>query len=149
MDVVEATELCVVLAVTIAVVALLAWIGRRRWLGNLGGTFECALRPRGRARFMLGVARYNGEYLEWFRAFSLALSPKLTLRQNRWEIEAVREPQGSDRPGLFGLDAVVALHSRSNEEPVELAMAPESSVGFRAWLESAPAGRGRYGHTAH
>jgi len=47
---------------------------RRRWIARSGGTLEFSIRVRssrvGRG-WVLGVARYNGDVLEWFRVFSL------------------------------------------------------------------------------
>lgn len=51
---------------------------RRRIIARHGGTFELAFRVRadrpGRG-WVLGIGRYSGETLEWFRVFSLRPSP--------------------------------------------------------------------------
>ena len=52
-----------------------ALIVRRRLLSRHGGTFELSYRVRpdtaGRG-WLLGLGRYSGETLEWFRIFSLS-----------------------------------------------------------------------------
>ena len=55
-----------------------ALIVRRRVLSRHGGTFELSYRVRparaGRG-WLLGLGRYSGETLEWFRIFSLSPGP--------------------------------------------------------------------------
>ena len=57
----------------------LALVVRRRALSRHGGTFELSVRVRstqaGRG-WVLGLGRYDGERLEWFRIFSVAPRPK-------------------------------------------------------------------------
>ncbi len=59
----------------LVVVYGLALVVRRRLLTRHGGTFELSHRARhagdGRG-WVLGIGRYSGERLEWFRLFSLA-----------------------------------------------------------------------------
>ena len=56
-----------------------ALVVRRRLLSRHGGTFELSYRVRseraGRG-WLLGLGRYSGESLEWFRIFSLSPRPK-------------------------------------------------------------------------
>ena len=60
-----------------------ALVVRRRLLARHGGTFELSHRVRadrpGRG-WVLGLGRYSGETLEWFRVFSLSPRPKRTWR---------------------------------------------------------------------
>lgn len=77
LGVLELLGLLLVLAVLL--LALLA--ARRRWLSRSGGTFECSLRLRTAvpgAGWVLGVGRYNGGRLEWFRFFSFSVRPRQT-----------------------------------------------------------------------
>jgi len=57
---------------------------RRRWLTRDGGTFDCSLqlaeKEHGRG-WALGLARYVGDDLQWFRVFSLAWWPKLVVNR--------------------------------------------------------------------
>ena len=66
----------------------LALVVRRRALSRHGGTFELSYRARaehpGRG-WLLGIGRYSGQSLEWFRIFSLSPRPKLTFRRSELE----------------------------------------------------------------
>ncbi len=59
----------------------LALVVRRRIIARHGGTFELShrARPSGDGRgWVLGLGRYSGEKLEWFRVFSLSSKAKAT-----------------------------------------------------------------------
>ena len=60
----------------------LALVVRRRVLSRHGGTFELSHRVRpGKAGrgWVLGLGRYSGDTLEWFRIFSLSPRPQARL----------------------------------------------------------------------
>ena len=119
----------------------IALIVRRRVLSRNGGTFELSYRARpekaGRG-WLLGLGRYSGDTLEWFRIFSLSPRPKYTWRRGSLSYVGRREPEGSERMSLYPDHVVVQCHSADGE--LELAMAPSSLMGFQAWLEAAPPG---------
>ncbi|QZY30197.1 DUF2550 domain-containing protein [Nocardioides coralli] len=114
---------------------------RRRLLSRHGGTFELSYRVRseraGRG-WLLGLGRYSGESLEWFRIFSLSPRPKHVWRRTSLSYAGRRDPEGSERMSLYPDHVVV--HCQAVEGPFELAMAPSSLMGFQAWLEAAPPG---------
>ena len=60
----------------------IALVVRRRLLARNGGTFELSYHLRtdrpGRG-WMLGLGRYSGERLEWYRLFSLSAAPQAVL----------------------------------------------------------------------
>ena len=62
----------------------LCLVVRRRWISRNGGTFEFSVRVRperaGRG-WVLGVGRYSGDELEWFRVFSVVPRPKLVFHR--------------------------------------------------------------------
>jgi hypothetical protein len=68
----------------VAATAVLCLVGlylRRRLLQRRGGTVELSLRlnPRARGRgWVLGIGRFAGEELQWYRVFSLARRPRRT-----------------------------------------------------------------------
>jgi hypothetical protein len=119
----------------------IALIVRRRVLSRGGGTFEMSYRARtgkpGRG-WLLGLGRYRGETLEWFRIFSLAPRPKVVLTRDRLTYTGRREILGSESLSLY--DDHVVVTCRSPEEEHEVAMSEASLMGFQSWLESGPPG---------
>jgi len=119
----------------------IALIIRRRVLARNGGTFELSYRARstkiGRG-WLLGIGRYSGESLEWFRIFSLSPRPKRVWQRFDLEYAGRRGPIGAEQVSLFADHVVVACATASGE--VELAMSESSLVGFQSWLEAMPPG---------
>jgi hypothetical protein len=119
-----------------------ALVVRRRWISRNGGTFELSVRVRsgrGGRGWILGVARYTEDGLEWFRVFSLAPRPRLVYRRAEIEYLGRREPSGVEAYSLYSGHIVVSC--RTPAGPLEVAMSPAALTGFLAWLESAPPGR--------
>lgn len=115
---------------------------RRRWISRRGGTFEFSIRVRsnkaGRG-WILGVGRYSGETIQWFRIFSLAFRPKLTYQRSELEYLARRDPEGAEAYSLYSGHVIVSCDSPSGL--LEVAMSPEALTGFLAWLEAGPPGQ--------
>ena len=118
-----------------------ALVIRRRVLSRHGGTFELSYRVRperaGRG-WLLGLGRYSGDSLEWFRIFSLSPRPKRVWRREGLSYAGQRQPAGTERMSLYPEHVVVQCHDPSGE--LELAMAPSSLMGFQSWLEAGPPG---------
>lgn len=130
----------------VAVLVLLAWyalalIVRRRIIARHGGTFELSYRARsartGRG-WVLGIGRYSGDTLEWFRIFSLAPRPRKAWRRLDLTYDGRRRPLGAESMSLFADHLIVTV--QAPEGPIEMAMSEESLYGFASWLESAPPG---------
>ncbi len=119
----------------------LALVVRRRLLSRHGGTFELSYRVRseraGRG-WLLGLGRYSGDALEWFRIFSLSPRPKCVWQRDGLDYTGRRDPEGAERVSLYPDHTVVRCSSPAGE--LELAMAPSSLMGFQSWLEAAPPG---------
>ncbi|GAB3764506.1 hypothetical protein FB382_000920 [Nocardioides ginsengisegetis] len=119
-----------------------ALIVRRRVLSRNGGTFELSFRVRperaGRG-WLLGLGRYSGESLEWFRIFSLSPRPKRSWERSHLRYSGRRAPEGVEQMSLYP-DHVVICCRTDDGADVELAMGPSSLMGFQAWLESGPPG---------
>jgi len=122
-----------------------ALVLRRRWLSRDGGTFESSVRFRsersGRG-WVLGVGRYTGGVLEWFRVFSLAPRPRFVYRREDLTFVSRRDPEGVEEYSLYSGHIVVTCRTPSGL--LEMAMSPSALTGFLAWLESAPPGRPRH-----
>lgn len=136
-------------ALLLAVALLVAVAGRRRLLTRRGGTIELSLRlhPRVHARgnrvthgqgWALGLGRFEGDELRWYRVFSLAPGPRRTLSRHDLAVAAQRPPVGGE---LFALlSGTVVMECTSAQGPVTLAMDASAVTGFLAWLEARPPG---------
>jgi hypothetical protein len=120
----------------------LGLVARRRWLSRHGGTFEFSVRVRsvraGRG-WVLGVGRYTGDNLEWFRIFSLAPRPRYRYRRSELEYVGRRDAEGVEAFSLYSGHIVVSC--RTPAGLLEVAMSPDALTGFLSWLEAAPPGR--------
>lgn len=140
-----------ILLVTLVVVAVilvpfvLLYI-RRRWLTGQGGLFDCAFQVQGvpGPGWMLGVARYRGEQLEWFRSFSISLRPRLVFPRMTTAYVHQRIPQGLEAIALFEGSVVVTVQNRTTGATDALAMASGEALALMSWLESAPPGSSFY-----
>jgi hypothetical protein len=115
---------------------------RRRFLARNGGTFELSHRLRsgtGGRGWALGMGRYSGERLEWFRVFSLAPRPRAVWDRQQLSYDGRREPLGVEQASLYP-DHVVIRCQTVDGRVVELAMSEASLTGFQAWLEARPPG---------
>lgn len=135
--VLDVLGLCLLLTLLYAA----ALIVRRRVLARHGGTFELSYRHRadrpGRG-WLLGLGRYSGDTLEWFRIFSLSPRPKRVWSRDRLNYAGRRSPVGVEEISLYDGHVVVALTHAG--EPLEIAMSEASMTGFSAWLEAGPPG---------
>lgn len=132
-----------VAAVLLGLVLLygIALVVRRRVLSRNGGTFELSYRARseraGRG-WLLGLGRYSGESLEWFRIFSLSPRPKRVWARDLLDYSGRRSPEGPEEVSLYDGHVVASCHY--DGEPLEIAMSEASLTGFQSWLESGPPG---------
>ncbi|MBA8795539.1 hypothetical protein FHX74_003175 [Friedmanniella endophytica] len=135
----------VAILIGFAALALLVLGLRRRWLSRKGGTFECSLRLRaatGGGGWALGVARYSGEQLEWYRFFSYRFAPRKAFPRRDVRVLASRPPDPAEAVALYSGQQVVEIEDRA-EVPArrwQLAMSGDSLTGLLSWLEAAPPG---------
>jgi Protein of unknown function (DUF2550) len=116
-------------------------IVRRRWLTRNGGTFEVSYRPGDSASgggWLLGLGRYAGDTLEWFRIFSLSPRPKRVWQRSTLTYVDRREPERMEQMSLYPGHVIIRCETPS--EVVEFALGPSSLMGFQSWLEGAPPG---------
>jgi hypothetical protein len=132
----------VAVLVVVLLLALAALAVRRRFITRRGGTFDLSLRlhPGSHGKgWALGIGRYAGDRLEWYRVFSYAMRPRRVMGRRELEILDRRRPEG---PEVFSLlSGAVVVRAREGGDPVEFAMSPDALTGFLSWLESAPPGR--------
>ena len=114
---------------------------RRRLLSRGGGAIELSLRLRSRSQgrgWVLGVGRFVGDDLQWFRVFSLAAGPRRTLSRRDLEVRSRRQPRGTESLSLLKGAEVVEL--RAAGTTVEVALDRTAMTGLLAWLEARPPG---------
>lgn len=122
----------------------IALVVRRRLVSRHGGTFEFSLRVRTHASgrgWVLGLGRYSGDALEWFRIFSVSPRPSRVLARADLTYDSRRDPVGAETYSLYSGHVIVTCSTPDG--PLEVAMSPEALTGFLAWLEAAPPGRQR------
>jgi hypothetical protein len=130
-------------AVLLLIVLLVgvALIFRRRWLSRHGGTFELSYRARatqpGRG-WLLGLGRYTGDDLEWFRIFSLSARPKRVWGRSTLTYTERRDPEGVEQLSLYPGHVVIRCETPGGD--IELALGASSLMGFQSWLEAGPPG---------
>ncbi|MEU7578231.1 DUF2550 domain-containing protein [Streptomyces sp. NPDC041068] len=137
---------CGLALIVLVLVGLFVFGLRRRLIQRSGGTFDCSLRWNAPEKgdtsgkgWGYGVARYNGDRIEWFRVFSYAPRPRRVLERSAIEVVDRRAPDGEEELALLS-DAIVlgCLHRGVR---LELAMSEDALTGFLAWLEAAPPGQ--------
>lgn len=118
-----------------------ALVVRRRVLSRSRATFELSYRARtekaGRG-WLLGLGRYSGERLEWYRVFSLSMRPKRSWDRADLRFSGRRDPVGVEGLSLYADHVIVTCETPLGE--LELAMSPGSLTGFQSWLEAMPPG---------
>jgi hypothetical protein len=127
--------------VVLALLGLALLVARRRVIARRGGTFDCSLRLRDGAHgkgWVLGIGRYSGESLEWYRVFSYATRPRRVLSRRDLQVVDRRAARGPEAFSL--LSGAVVVRCIAGTEQVELAMTPDTLTGFLAWAESSPPG---------
>ncbi len=155
-----AVLVCGIAVVALVVLGLLAFGVRRRLIQRSGGTFDCSLRwniavtrlpgeaepgtgtsagPLNGKGWGYGIARYNGDCIEWFRVFSYALRPRRTLERGAIVVAGRRAPEGEEELALLSDAIVLSCDHRGIR--LELAMSEDALTGFLAWLEAAPPGQ--------
>lgn len=112
---------------------------RRLLISRTVGAFDCSMRRPGASGWTTGVARYGPGRIDWFRIFSLSPRPARGWAQSALSVVGRRQADGAE---VFAvLPGACIVRCRAGEEDVELAMSPDSYVGFASWIEAAPPGQ--------
>jgi len=135
----------------LAGLGLVALFVRRRWLSRHAATFECSVRmrppgaaarpatgPQASRGWTLGLARYSGQDLEWFRTFSFSPRPRHVFTRPL-TVGARRTPQGAEAFSLYAGHVTLSV-TMPDGRRVELAMSERALTAFLAWVEAAPPG---------
>lgn len=132
-------------AVVVALLAIAVLAVRRRVITRRGGTFDCSLRlrpARSGKGWALGIGRYSGESLEWYRVFSYATRPRHVMARRGLQIVDRRTPEGSEVFSLLSGAVIVRCREGSDAGSIiEFAMGEDALTGFLSWLEAAPPGQ--------
>jgi len=135
---------------SVAALVVLACIGlfvRRRLLSGHGGVFDCGMRTWRSAQagsWAMGMARYQGEVFQWYRAFSLRPSPAAQWARGEMRVGGQRFVDDMEALALFADHVVVTVETVGDQPRRELSMSPESLTGLMSWLEAAPPGGVNY-----
>lgn len=133
-----------VIAALLLLAALLVavFVGRRRFLSRSSGTFDCSMRTTAQGvgkGWVLGLARYEADRIEWFRVFDLSMRPRRVLLRGDMQVQERRYPTG---PEAFSvMSGFVIVRCAYERGPLELAMSEQAYTGFASWLEAAPPGQ--------
>lgn len=129
--------------VVVGTVLLLAGLLLRRWyLARSGVTFEMSVNRSDRpdaAGWMLGLAVYGQNELEWFRTFSLSLRPRYRFVRGDVLIDGRREPVGHEVHAIHAGHLIVGTSNASGVK--QFAMSANALTGLLSWLESSPPGQ--------
>ena len=122
------------------------WLLVRRVRLLRGGGVDVSLRRNadfsGPSGWHVGVGRYRGDELAWFRLSSLWPGPTVVVDRTVLEIVDRRAPTEDEVDAIPA--AGVVLRCRTPARTLEMAMAPGVLTGFLAWLEATPPGRTGY-----
>lgn len=127
------------LGLLVAVVLLIAVVPVRRSLLSRSGGVDVSWRARiGGDRWILGQARFSGDDLLLFRAFSLLPMAARTLHRQTLVLGTRRAPVGTESDLLPPSSVIVRCTDAGSD--VELALSEDALTGLQSWLESAPTG---------
>lgn len=152
MPVLDGVLALVVVLIVLLAIAVGSLVVRRRFIMRAGGTFECSLRSGARAGgratvtaraygkgWTLGLGRYAGNSLEWFRVFSWSPRPRHVFPRGDLLVRGRRKPAGPEALSL--LSGAVVIECGVGRDVIELALSDDALTGLLAWLESAPPGQ--------
>ncbi|MGL5405593.1 MAG: DUF2550 family protein [Propionibacteriaceae bacterium] len=147
MDMLEWSEVAIMLLLATLAAIVIGLFSRRRWLSRHSGSMDCALLSKNSRHWTLGLARYHNTEFQWFQIFWFSWRPQHCFKQGEWVVTSSRVATDHESIGLFSRQQVVTLTSRDRQKAV-LGMDQESAMGLCAWLEAASPGVAQYGNTS-
>jgi uncharacterized protein DUF2550 len=125
-----------VVVIVVAVLWLLFFVVRQRYLVRSQGGIPLAIRGRG-SRWRYGVGRYAGEELHWFGVVGLGTRPSRSLLRTELEVIGRHQVTADDRAALPS--GAVIIEVRDSSGTITLGLGEGAYTGFVSWLEaSAP-----------
>lgn len=133
-------SLAIIVGLLLALV--ISFAVRRRLITRSGDTFDISINRRTEhvaAGWTMGVGRYRGSHLEWFRVFSLSPRPRYRFERASLQINGRREPDGKEVFALHAGHLIVTCQSTLGVK--QLALGPKALTALLSWLESSPPGQ--------
>lgn len=143
--------LAIVGALLLISVPLLSIYLRRRMLAFSGAVFDADLSEQdkdGNFSWTTGIARYNGNTIEWYRTFSPKVHPTKVWPRYAWQASKLSQ----DDPSFSSLVVDEQLYAVKftpvipGADPFVLQLSPESAMALLSWIESAPPSTDFVGH---
>ncbi|MFV0406081.1 MAG: DUF2550 domain-containing protein [Propioniciclava sp.] len=137
-------ELVLICLAALLLLPIVGMVVRRRWLAGRGRLlFDCSLRAAAPSRghgWMLGLGRYVGDNLEWYRVYSWSLRPRVILGRTSTQVENVRTPHTEEADALLPGQLVAEL---GGQYPgLAIAMDRDHLTAFHSWTEAGAPGGG-------
>lgn len=129
------TEAIVIALIVSCLASLVMLFVRRRWLSAQGTVFDCALRTP-RTDWVLGVSRYQGAQLLWYRVFSFSWKAKREFKQQQWAVISQRAATAAEERQIFANQQILTLENKLTGERIELAADGTSLMGLTSWIEA-------------
>lgn len=134
---------CLLLVVLLFIAAVAFPVWRRSRISSASGSFDLALNfsaEPGSSRWVLGIARYGDDELEWFATFGVRLKPRYRLQRGSIDVDSrARPPQGREAAAVHGGSVIVPCSTSVGVR--QLALTPHALTGLLAWLEASPPGQ--------
>ncbi len=141
MRIIEDIGIVLLATLVFVLLCLSTLFARRAVIAHGGGTIELSIRLStlvpGRG-WAVGIGRFSGDELRWYRLFSFSLRPRRVLSRRSLTVERRRLPDERERLVLPGDWTIIRCGSRHGV--VEIAMAVRTLAGFLSWVEAAPPG---------
>jgi len=123
------------IALLLLSVVCTALVIRRLLLRRGGAVLDLCVRARGaEGHWVLGLARYSGDTLEWFRILRFSARPSRSFRRDHISVVDKRIP--SRREAANFVHGAVVLECVSEGSRVDFALPATAINGFQAWLEA-------------
>jgi hypothetical protein len=126
------------LLLLLAALLAIGLIVRRLVLRRGGAVLDLCIRSGNSRHWVLGLARYSGDRLQWYRAFSFSPRPSSSFR--RAELRVIERRTPSRGEAAYFAHGALVFECRQAGRRLDLALPQTAVNGFQAWLEALPPG---------